>query len=341
MKPNTEQSGRVRRADIDGAKGFAIILVVFGHIVPGLPGAMPKGHEWYLWLQTWIYQFHMPFFMYLSGWTFFHSGAADTPSGRYWKFIGRRAERFLLPFFLFGLLILFGKLAAGAVMAVDNRPAGVYEGLRAMFWNTDSSPARSIWYVFVIFVYAMIVPPLMRLMRGRADYVALIAALLYFVPYVEYGFLGFITRYFIFFMCGGLAVRHAATYEHSLDRRFALWGGLFLLAGAAMFLTDSQAVVLACLGLTALPALHALMRNLPAAPAAWFARLGRYTFVIYLFNTIMIGLAKNILRLALPTWDGGNFFVYLPVLFAAGLWLPVLLKTALLRRLAFLDRLTG
>ena len=53
-----------RRTDIDRAKGLAILLVVFGHIVAR---ADPAGVDWYEPLRRAVYAFHMPFFFYLSG----------------------------------------------------------------------------------------------------------------------------------------------------------------------------------------------------------------------------------------------------------------------------------
>lgn len=55
---------RQRLVDIDKAKGFAIFLVVLGHIIAT---NQPLGNDWYAILKMGIYKFHMPFFMYLSG----------------------------------------------------------------------------------------------------------------------------------------------------------------------------------------------------------------------------------------------------------------------------------
>src|SRR5689334_2199437 len=52
-------ASKLRLTDIDRAKGLAIILVVFGHLVPH--GTLPQGQEWYDVLWVAIYRFHMPF----------------------------------------------------------------------------------------------------------------------------------------------------------------------------------------------------------------------------------------------------------------------------------------
>src|SRR5262245_61238254 len=129
-------AGNQRRDDLERAKGLAIILVVFGHLVAR---EGPAGVTWYEPLRQAVYLFHMPFFLFLSGFAAELAGAARTVNIA--ALTRRRAVRLLLPFLAFGLLILAGKLALGGVMPVDNKPAGAWAGLRALAWNSGQSPA--------------------------------------------------------------------------------------------------------------------------------------------------------------------------------------------------------
>jgi hypothetical protein len=61
--------------------------------------------------------------------------------------------------------------------------------------------------------------------------------------------------------------------------------------------------------------------------------------MIYLFNTIFIGLTKGLLLLV-TGWDGGHFLPFAICLMLAGVLGPVSLKHLAFRRLARLDRLT-
>src|SRR4051812_26667175 len=113
---NTQRS---RLYDIDRAKGLAIALVVLGHIVQF---ETPAGNDWYEHLKYCIYEFHMAFFMYLSGFVMFHSGAAWIAPAQYRNFLWRRAIRCIVPFLLFGVISVFLKLLASTVIAVHNPP---------------------------------------------------------------------------------------------------------------------------------------------------------------------------------------------------------------------------
>jgi hypothetical protein len=61
--------------------------------------------------------------------------------------------------------------------------------------------------------------------------------------------------------------------------------------------------------------------------------------MIYLGNTIFIGLAKGVL-LHFVSWDGAHFLPFAAALMASGVFGPVALKQAVFRQFRVLDRLT-
>ena len=69
-----------------------------------------------------------------------------------------------------------------------------------------------------------------------------------------------------------------------------------------------------------------------------FKTLGKYTFPIYLMNTAFIGLSKGVM-LQFASWDGMNFLWFAPVLLAAGVAGPILVKRLLIARNQFLNTL--
>ena len=77
-----------RRQDIERAKRLAILLVVFGHIVAR---ADPLRVEWYEPIRRAIYAFHMPFFLYLSGYVAVLSGALFLPPEKWRRLLASRA----------------------------------------------------------------------------------------------------------------------------------------------------------------------------------------------------------------------------------------------------------
>jgi len=329
-----------RREDLDRAKGLGILLVVLGHIVARQP---PLHNEWYVVLKYAIYQFHMPFFMYLSGYVTFLSGAARLPSQAWPKLAARRASRLLLPFVIFGLTIVAGKLLLGPYLHVDNLPMSAGQALSALLWDTDHSPATSVWYIAVLFVLCVSTPPLLRLLAGRTRNLLLLTVALYVLPVPHVMYLDRVAGYYVFFVLGGLAAEAGEHWLGIMDRHVRGWLAALVAALAASYFLSTwlthPAALFLC-GVISMPALHGLVRLPALSKAQGLLLVGCYSFVIYLLNTPCIGLAKAVLWKLMP-WDGLSFLLYAPILMAAGTFGPILIKRHLLRRIPALDRMTA
>lgn len=342
---NARRLGRLH--DLDRAKGVAILLVVVGHLVAR---RTPAGVTWYDPLRIAIYLFHMPFFMYLSGYVTFLSGAARTPLTEWTRLVCRRAERLLLPFLLFGLAILAAKLIISRFAHIDNVPASLGSGLLDMVWNTERSPAVSIWYIGVLFVYCIATPLLLRLDGSRA-LLAIAAVLLYIAPLPPNLYLNRIGTFFIFFVAGGLAAdageswrRWMETWHWWLVPVFAVI--VWAVASGTVHIVWTPGLQgfpykwwMLAAGLLSMPVVHGLLQS-GASANGFFTRLGRYSLVIYLLNTIFIGATKAVL-LHFGRWDDSDFLPLACALLVAGVAGPILTKMWFLRRIPLLDRMTA
>lgn len=327
---------RERRLDLDRAKGLAILLVVFGHLVAR---EGPRDVFWYDQLRGPLYDFHMPFFMYLSGYVTFLSGAARTPLRAWPVLLRRRAVRLLIPFVLFGLAVLLGKLLLAELVHVDNVPDDLSSGLTGLFWFTERSPSLSVWYLVVLFALVMATPLLLAANGGRPWLLLGVAALLHVLPVPPILYADRIARFAVFFVLGGIAADAGGRWLGLVDRWW-LWLAPAFAASLLLFAWGADPFwrMLAA-GLLALPVLHGLVRVGPLSRSALLVALGGFSFVIYLFNTIAIGVTKALL-LMVASWDGANFAWFAAALMAAGVLGPILAKLLVLRRIAVLDRMT-
>jgi peptidoglycan/LPS O-acetylase OafA/YrhL len=308
------------RPDIDRAKGLAILLVVFGHL---MANGYPRGNAWYDTAKDIVYSFHMPFFMYLSGYVFALTGKQAVVYGAYARFLRERAMRLLLPFALFGLLIVVGKYLSSSFLYVDDPPRSLLGGLSELVVNTDNSPALSVWYVYVLFLYSAAMPLLWR--QGlRWPGAVLLGAAVFAIPATDFLYLDRAANFFLFFAIGGW-VASRPDIESLFRRALPFW---LLLFNATLFTEwtsmPERARLLLC-GMAAIPALHGLVQARPLARDRLLRALGGYAFSIYLLNTIVIGLAKaGYLKLA--PLEGPSATFALSLFFAAGTLVPILIQ---------------
>jgi peptidoglycan/LPS O-acetylase OafA/YrhL len=264
------------------------------------------------------------------------------PLRRWPGLVRARARRLLLPFLLTGSLIVLGKIIAAHYLRVDNVPAGLGGGFADLIWHTGRSPALSIWYLFVLFVFSIATPLVVALDKGRPGLMLALGAVLYAIPAPAYLYADRLCHFAIFFALGLVSAAQGARWLAVIDR----WRKSLILIFLAGFTGIALAgaawppdLVLLIFGAISMAALHALVRSPALSSEQVLLLLGRYSLMIYLFNTMFIGLAKGLLLLAL-SWNGDHFMLFAAVLMAAGLLGPVLLKRHGLRFLPILDRLT-
>ena len=108
-----------RLVNFDIAKAIAIILVVIGHYYP------ENAPEWYRALHSWIYTFHMPLFMFASGYIYLSFKKDEG----YFTFIKKKFRRLFVPYIIVSMIIISIKLLTQRNMYVEN-PVTVYEELK-------------------------------------------------------------------------------------------------------------------------------------------------------------------------------------------------------------------
>jgi fucose 4-O-acetylase-like acetyltransferase len=328
-----------RREDIDRAKGLAILFVVFGHIVAR---SDPLHVNWYEPMRRAVYAFHMPFFLYLSGIVAVFSGALFAPPEHWPALLAARARRLLIPFFALGLLIVCGKQVAQHLMFVDNQPSNLWAGMANLLWHTKGSPALSVWYLFVLFTLSIVSPIFVWADHGRLYYLLIAGLLIYCVPLPAYLYLDHIGKYTIFFALGAWAASQDERWINFVDRYWRillllLLFTLLLIAGFGKYWPVKSELM--PVGALSMPALHGLVRHLPVSFASVFFWLGQNSFMIYLFNTIFIGLSKGLL-LRITDWNGSHFLFFAILLMISGIFGPIFLGNALSRHVGILQRHT-
>lgn len=333
MKQAQSKSNAVRLLDIDRAKGLAILLVVFGHVVAREP---PLGNEWYTWAKDAVYAFHMAFFMFLSGVVFFLRAKPLSDIKAFGEFTRKRFMRLMPAYFLFAGIVFVGKLGAQYFVHVDN-PANDLSAFLHIALFPMKSVSAFLWYIYVLFLFYLAGMMFLTVTRGRIWPMLLFGVLLQFLEPMQLFGLGQFFKYFLFFVIGGFAIRYWQNYTAWLDRFWPFALGVLVIFVIADGHRGNGWIIAALLSI---PALHGLCRrDFIGGKILYY--LGTLSFSIYLMNTISIGLVKAVM-LKFLTWDGINFpLIFFPSLMAAGLLIPIALKKVLFHRLPRLDSVTS
>lgn len=325
-----------RLYDIDKAKGLAIMLVVLGHVVARKP---PEDNLWFVLLKQSIYSFHMAFFMFLSGVVFFKSQKPLLSISDYKYQIAKRFKRLMPAYFLFCFVVLVGKYISQFYLHVDNPVSGFNDIVDVVLFPMESV-ASFLWYIYVLFMISVFCLTVNWLSNKHLVWLLMIALVLTFVPGPIFLGLNQFNKYLLFFVLGGCAITYWRQYLTVVDKYWLL-ALVLLLSVLVLFHDDIRHESLFWLlpAVLSIPSLHGLCR-IEGPHSGLLTFVGTMSFVIYLMNTITIGIIKGFL-LKFVSWDGLNFiFLFFPVLLISGIALPIVVKRYVFHKIPWLDRIT-
>ncbi|MGA3083608.1 MAG: acyltransferase family protein [Thermodesulfobacteriota bacterium] len=323
-----------RFKEIDLAKGLAIFLVVVGHIVARQP--YPSGNEWYTTLKFLIYKFHMPFFMFISGFVMLYSYKSVNSILEYVTYVKNKFLRLMVAFFFFGIIVGISKYALRNYMYIDNVTANPIQDYINLLINPMHSYSASLWYVYVLFIYFIIIPPILYLIRGKLEILLFLGLVVHFLPAPNYFAIDLTREYLFVFSLGMLCSRKVKAAFDLVEKYRLFFIICFVVSFALAFLPIQEEISKLIIGCCSIPAIFSIIRFKFFSKPNFWNMLGRFTFPIYLMNTIAIGFAKGVL-FKFVIWDGINFLFFAPILLISGLFVPIFIKKQILARNKLID----
>lgn len=132
--------GRVREAWIDESRGFAMLLIVFGHICTED------------FARSFVWSFHVPLFMIIAGLTY-------RPKASFLGEVSHRARRLLIPYLVWGgtALLLFSALGPLVMRLIgrEGMDADLLVNLFGLLWANGKGHLldfyRPIWFLPMLF----------------------------------------------------------------------------------------------------------------------------------------------------------------------------------------------
>lgn len=133
---------RQRIISLDIAKAICIILVVIGHCCPA------DSPSWYKLTVDFIYKFHMPLFMFASGYIYM---ATLKPEVRFLNFFIKKFKRIMIPYFAVSIVIIGLKLLGNNFLYVHT-PVSLEAFIGMLYYPTAGFFLWFCWALFIIFI---------------------------------------------------------------------------------------------------------------------------------------------------------------------------------------------
>lgn len=194
---------------IDVAKGIGIFFVVLGHVLPGLVKANIATGEFFIYVHSVIYSFHMPLFMFLSG--IFVVSSITKYGGR--KFFISKLDTIFYPYVFW---MIFQGLFEVILSKYTNGNASLFDVFS--LWI----PRSQFWYLYALFLFMTF----FLLVYYFVRYWTFLLLPASFLLYLLFGtddikVLSFFNRFLVFFMMGSLFGIMLPKLEYLIGNRYS------------------------------------------------------------------------------------------------------------------------
>ena len=317
---------------IDIAKAICIILVVIGHY-------FPETHPlWYGEMRNVIYTFHMPLFMFASGYIYI----ATKKEISYSEFIWRKVNRLMIPYLTVSVLVVSIKLCTQSQAYVEN-PVTPLSYLKIFYLPEAGVFLWFIWALWWMFVLI----PLFKTPNHRLGLLGISLILPLASSYIPDEFcLKQFSSMLQFFVMGVVAY----DWKHYLLRlkRISLifYGIAFALVEVLTYIGEGNSLLTAIVGIAFILRVSYGIKDY-VTNYAWgrtVLLVSASSYIIYLLHTTFEGFAKALLFKLPYLSDLSNnlmFSIGAVLVISTGVIIPVLLYKYVLGRYTITKMLFG
>lgn len=272
---------------IDATKGYAISLVVFGHV---LGGAMAR--DWLSQADSprliydYIYSFHMPLFFLLSG-ALGISGVRANPGRAMLSRVGSIAW----PYFLWGIIAMFVyPLVSQFRLNAPHDDFAFYEAFKSLLLGQSS------WFLWTLFVVQCIVIAALQIMPIELIFGLSVVVFLALAT-KDLGMLSTVIRFTPFLALGAMLGHKIDVIKCGSNAGSLAFGGLlFIILFVVVFLGINEIPIFSlCCGIVGSSATLLLARSLEST---WLnvllAKCGIASLIIFLLHPYFQGAAREL-----------------------------------------------
>ena len=327
MDSKMSKSPFKRLATLDIARIVCIILVVIGHYDPS------DAPVHYSNMLRVIYTFHIPVFLFISGYLYIITRKEETFTG----FISKKIKRLAIPYFATSAIVITIKLLTQDTARVDH-PVTILSYLR-MFYLPEAG--YFLWFIIALFVMFVVV----FFFKSKTARLVLfgVSFIISFLPSCDIDVLCLrqTQEMMIYFMTGVVIADYAPNlFKVRIHTMMAI---LLLFIGFEAYYVqhqDSMLIyrLLAFLGIAAIMTLcHNCEKYLPLLARSCVV-LSPSVYIIYLFHTSIEGFSKAFFE-KVPLFN--DFTTQAVIIIFLAVILPILIHHLILKRFALTKFMFG
>ena len=340
---------------IDVVKGMAIILVVYGHVIEH--GMAPQGGDFFLNpVFKVIYTFHMPLFVFISGYLMALSLGRRPPR----EVFKRKFDSLLVPFVS---LTILGIIVSYGLNIIFGNNMGVVNFLQDLLDQLLLKP--SVWFLFTLFILSCLLLYAIHWAKrlGPAIFLGIYVFIL-IIPYNDYFCFYYIKWFYPFFLAG--------YFIHAYDLRgtpqaiptavFFITLALFI--GLLPYWTTHDYIYINKMNFASHQYGHEILRIMyrylmgflgiiilfymgayltKIKQASFLGHIGTYALDIYIIQMCVVeGIYPRVLYKMHSHFDFNSpvvLYVFAPLLVMFFVWLCMLISKLLIRKSFLLSRL--
>lgn len=322
---------------LDIAKAICIVLVVVGHYIP------TNSPLWYKTLHDVIYTFHMPLFMFASGYVYI----ATKRENGYGSFIVKKIKRLMIPYFTTSFIVISIKILTQGSMSVEN-PVTPWSYLKMLYFP---EAGYFLWFIWALW-WMFVIISFFKTQKSRFLFFIL-CLILHYIPcdLPEIFCIAQCKSMIVFFMLGIFAYENIWANKFITKFRISqtVITTFIFIVGEYIYFSIHTPVnnfigfilpylgILFCLEISKLICQYKTItsNNLLMVIAA-------SSYIIYLFHTTFEGFVKAIFsKIPLNDTAGYIFVIQAITVILSGIIFPVLLHKQILNRWKILKLLFG
>ncbi|STO30825.1 Fucose 4-O-acetylase and related acetyltransferases [Fusobacterium necrogenes] len=191
---------------------FGIILVVLGH-AENTNGIVSNLHRW-------IYSFHMPLFIFISGYLLKFTTEGRIGDIQLNTFVIKKIKRLIIPYFLISSLAYVPKYLLGK-FALRPLELSIKDYILNMLYPWDN-PIIFFWFLPTIFLIMLLTIVLYRVLKNKTKIILLLSLIINIVSskFLDIRFLNIngVLNYLIFFILGVYYLENENKFDEILKR---------------------------------------------------------------------------------------------------------------------------